>query len=168
MEKGEGKVNELENLKKKIKESLTKDEGYIELLEKKNRLINSLKQIEANRYEARTLLEKYDMIGNDIKELELKMAFDVLENEKKKRNKAFLGLIKKKKNNNDDYEQEFNSIVKDDEYRKLIKIRSGIFYKMKETFLDSQNQLYELDSLETEIATIETEKLKELFRKYDN
>lgn len=39
---------------------------------------------------------------------------------------------------------------------------------MKETFLDSQNQLYELDSLETEIATIETEKLKELFRKYDN
>ena len=54
MEKGEGKVNELENLKKKIKESLTKDEGYIELLEKKNRLINSLKQIEANRYEART------------------------------------------------------------------------------------------------------------------
>ena len=50
MEKGEGKVNELENLKKKIKESLTKDEGYIELLEKKNRLINSLKQIEANRY----------------------------------------------------------------------------------------------------------------------
>ena len=108
------------------------------------------------------------MIGNDIKELELKMAFDVLENEKNKRNKAFLGLIKKKKNNNDDYEQEFNSIVKDDEYRKLIKIRSGIFYKMKETFLDSQNQLYELDSLETEIATIETEKLKELFRKYDN
>ena len=65
MEKGEGKVNELENLKKKIKESLTKDEGYIELLEKKNRLINSLKQIEANRYEARTLLEKYDMIGKN-------------------------------------------------------------------------------------------------------
>ena len=78
MEKGEGKVNELENLKKKIKESLTKDEGYIELLEKKNRLINSLKQIEANRYEARTLLEKYDMIGNDIKELELKPLVDLL------------------------------------------------------------------------------------------
>jgi hypothetical protein len=168
METGEVKGNELEKLKKKIKEKLAKDEGYTELLKKKNNLIESLKKTEANRYEARKLLEKYDNIGNDIKELELKMAFDVLANEKTKRNKAFLGLLKKKKSNNEEYEQEFNSIVKDDEYRKLIKIRSGLFYKMKETFIDSQNQLYELDSLETEIATIETDKLRELFRKSEN
>lgn len=164
MERGEKKENELEKLKKKIIEKLTNDEEYTQLLKKKSVLIEVLRTTEDNKYEVMELLKKYNNIGKDIKDLELKTAFNVLNN---KKYKTFWGWIKKKRNNNDEYEIKFNSIVKDKDYRKLIKVKRELFNKMKEFFSECENQLYELDSLETEIATIETDKLRELFRNSD-
>lgn len=166
MNKEEMANNELEGLKKKIKEELTKEEEYLNLQMRKEEIINNLKKSEANRYEAREILKQYEKIGYEIKEIELRMAYEVLKKEDKKVKKKFMGIkIGKNSKNENEYDEEFNNIVRDKNYKENIRIRSGIFSKMKKIFLESQNELYELESVETEIATMETDKLKELLAK---
>ena len=59
------------------------------------------------------------------------------------------------------YENKFNKILKETNYLEISKERSEVFRKLINLNIEDSSVLYKLDSLETEISTIETDALRE-------
>ena len=172
MEMTQEELNELKKIKRKIYQYLRKNSMYQKLIERKEKILNYLKLVKDSD-EKKKLISKYEKIGKKIQEIELSMAYKIaIENKKKndeKNNyliKIFNKLLKKcLKNDTDSYNKEFNKIVEDSAYAKQIKIRNEIFQKLIKTNKKERELLYELESLEIEIATMETDKVKEYIMK---
>lgn len=172
MEMTQEELNELKKIKRKIYQYLRKNSMYRKLIERKEKILNYLKLVQDSD-EKKKLISKYEKIGKKIQEIELSMAYKIaIENKKKndeKNNfliKVFSKLLKKcLKNDTDSYNKEFNKIVEDNAYAKQIKTRNEIFQKLIKTNKKERELLYELESLEIEIATMETDKIKEYIMK---
>ena len=65
----------------------------------------------------------------------------------------------------DKYSEQFNKIIEDSEYKEKIKIHNELFQILTNTNKEERDLLFKLESLETEIATIETEKIQEYIEK---
>ena len=74
-------------------------------------------------------------------------------------------MKKSKDINEDEYNEKFNKIVEDTKYKEKLNSRNEIFKKITNTNKKEKDLLYELESIETEIATIETDKVKEYLQK---
>lgn len=158
-------LSELMKIRKEINKDLKQDEYYNNLLLRKEKILDYLSKNKSTN-DKEKLLEKYEQIGNEIKEIEIKTAFKVLYDKmqkEKNKNKIIKGIINKlnKKNENDEYTEQFNKIVQDENYKEKIKKHKEIFKKLNQNFKEESDYIYELDSIETELATIETEKIKE-------
>lgn len=146
------------DIKRKVEKETKKDLRYMKLIKRKEEILNYLNIMILNK-EDKIFMEKYDKLGLQIKDIELQTAFEILTNNKK-RKKIYKKL--KKEDEEDSYINQFNKIVEDSDYKSKILKRKEIFKKISKGSKKHEKLLYELESIETEIATIETEKIKRL------
>lgn len=144
-------------LKKKLKKELKNNEYYDKLKKRKVEIFNYIEAIKIGKNDG-NLLNQYDKIGEQIKEIEIEKAFKVnLENRKNMKIRSLLRCNGKGENN---YYEEFNKIVEDSNYKTKIEKRKTLFLKLSKRSKKYQDLMYELESIETQIATIETELIK--------
>ena len=92
------------------------------------------------------------------------MAFKIAtkrKRETKEKKKIMTGIKKKEKINLDKYSEQFNKIIEDSDYKEKTKIHNEIFQILTNTNKEERDLLFKLESIETEIATIETENIQE-------
>ena len=153
----------LKEIKEKMKAKLKNDEEYINICNRKEEIINELQQL-YNSNEKKELWNEYVNIGDLIKEEEIKKAYiltNSITNEKKGFFEKIINKISKKKKTIKNYDEEFNTIIKEEAYKKNLKARKEIFKKLSSDKVKVNNLLYELESIDIQIATKETDKVKE-------
>lgn len=164
---------QLMKIKKKVKQELKQDLYYNKLKERKDKIINYLKIMQESN-EKKELINKYEKLGKQVKEIEIETAYKItIENktEIENQSKTLLDKIKcklskkSKEMTEEDYNKAFNKIVEDSEYKEKLKLRNEIFKKITNANKKQKDLLYELESIETEIATIETDKVKDYLEK---
>ena len=164
---------QLMKIKKKVKQELKQDLYYNKLKERKDKIINYLKIMQESN-KKKELINKYEKLGKQVKEIEIETAYKItIENktEIENQSKTLLDKIKcklskkSKEMTEEDYNKAFNKIVEDSEYKEKLKLRNEIFKKITNANKKQKDLLYELESIETEIATIETDKVKDYLEK---
>lgn len=167
MEMTQEEINQLMKIENEIKKILKENDDYIRLNTRKEQILNYLITIQ-EEVEKKKLIKKYEEIGNAIKEIECQMAFKIAtkrKRETKEKKKIMTGIKKKEKINFDKYSEQFNKIIEDNDYKEKIKIHNEIFQILTNTNKEERDLLFKLESIETEIATIETEKIQEYIEK---
>lgn len=157
---------------KKLKEviakvkNLLKDNAKLKDLRlKKEQIINYLTLMN-NSKENKELIKKYNEYDKKLRKLEEEAAYLIAKQEKANIviKKTALGekmIINKY--DEQKYDNKFNNILKETNYLELSKQRSEIFRKLIKLNGEDSSVLYKLDSLETEISTIETDALRKYF-----
>ena len=163
MEMTQEELEKLVKIKDAIKRILKENQKYERLITRKEQILNYLITIQENE-KKKEQIKEYEKIGNDIKEIEFQMAFKIsmdktMNKQKNKKNKC------KKNDTVDKYSEQFNKIIEDSEYKEKIKIHNELFQILTNTNKEERDLLFKLESLETEIATIETEKIQEYIEK---
>ncbi len=163
MEMTQEELEKLVKIKNAIKRILKENQKYERLITRKEQILNYLITIQENE-KKKEQIKEYEKIGNDIKEIEFQMAFKIsmdktMNKQKNKKNKC------KKNDTVDKYSEQFNKIIEDSEYKEKIKIHNELFQILTNTNKEERDLLFKLESLETEIATIETEKIQEYIEK---
>ena len=156
-------LEKLVKIKDAIKRILKENQKYERLITRKEQILNYLITIQEDE-KKKEQIKEYEKIGNDIKEIEFQMAFKIsmdkaMNKQKNKKNKC------KKNDTVDKYSEQFNKIIEDSEYKEKIKIHNELFQILTNTNKEERDLLFKLESLETEIATIETEKIQEYIEK---
>lgn len=172
MEMTQEEMKKLIKTKNEVQKELKQDLYYNKLRERKEKILNYLKTVQESN-EKKELISKYEKIGRKIQEIEIETAYKITISDKIQRNNQKKNLfnkikykLKKSKDiNEDEYNEKFNKIVEDTKYKEKLKSRNEIFKKITNTNKKEKDLLYELESIETEIATIETDKVKEYLQK---
>lgn len=154
---------ELNIVKNNIKSILKEKYNIDRLYEKKKQAINYL-TLMCNTKENKDLIDKFNKLDIELKEIEETAAYIIAKEEKENLSfkKTLFGEKKIiKKYSEDKYDERFNKILKETEYFELIKQRSKIFKNLIRINSEDSSALYRLDSIETEISTIETDALRE-------
>lgn len=142
--------NDVNKIKNEIQKDLKDNLEYKNLYLRRKEIIKALKKIEQME-ERKELLNNYEKTSDEIKDLEIEMAYKILN--------------KLNENEEEKFNKEFNKIVQDNKYKEQVKIQKNTFNKLiKKPNLES-NLLYELNSIDTQIATIETDKVKEYIQR---
>lgn len=149
--------------KRKAKKELKKNKHYIELESRKNEILNYLNNKKTK--ETKKLLEKYEELGEQVNKIEMETAFRITIKEKENKSRGVLKNIidklTKKKEENQSYNKKFDEIAEDMNYKRKTKKHNQVFKELIKKFRKDKELLYELESIETEIATIKTEKIRE-------
>ncbi len=154
---------ELNIVKNNIKSILKEKYNIDRLYEKKKQAINYL-TLMCNTKENKELIDKFNKLDIELKKIEETAAYIIAKEEKENLSfkKTLFGEKKIiKKYSEDKYDERFNKILKETEYFELIKQRSKIFKNLIRINSEDSSALYRLDSIETEISTIETDALRE-------
>ena len=154
---------ELNIVKNNIKSILEEKYNIDKLYEKKNEAINYL-TLMCNTKENKELIDKFNKLDIELKKIEETAAYIIAKEEKENFSfkKTLFGEKKIiKKYSEDKYDERFNKLLKETEYFELIKKRSKIFKNLIRINSEDSSALYRLDSIETEISTIETGALRE-------
>lgn len=142
--------NDVNKIKNEIQKDLKDNLEYKNLYLRRKEIIKALKKIEQME-ERKELLNNYEKTSDEIKDLEIEMAYKILN--------------KLNENEEEKFNKEFNKIVQDNKYKEQVKRQKNTFNKLiKKPNLES-NLLYELNSIDTQIATIETDKVKEYIQR---
>ena len=105
-----------------------------------------------------------------LREVEQQAAYIIAKEEKNN------GIVKKSllgdrkvanKLSEEEYNTKFNSLLKDTNYLNLMKQRSDVFKELSKINEEDKSVVYRLDSIETEISTIETDALREYLLECD-
>lgn len=152
----------LSELKKKLEKELKKDKEYTKLINRKKEIFNYIVAMKIGKNDE-TLLNKYGKIGEQIKEMEIQKTYE-LSIERKTRVKILGKIFWINKSKKEDYEDEFNKIVEDTNYKNKIKKRKDLFEKLSKKSKKYQELMYELESIETEISTMESEIIKKMLK----
>lgn len=165
MEMTQEELDRLMEIKNEIKGILKENQKYVRLITRKEQILNYLITIQEEE-EKKKQIKEYEEIGNEIKEIEFQMAFKIATKRKTKEKKKIMkGIKKKEKINLDKYSEQFNKIIEDSDYKEKTKIHNEIFQILTNTNKEERDLLFKLESIETEIATIETEKIQEYIEK---
>ncbi len=165
MEMTQEELDRLIEIKNEIKRDLKENQKYVRLITRKEQILNYLITIQEEE-EKKKQIKEYEEIGNEIKEIEFQMAFKIATKRKTKEKKKIMkGIKKKEKINLDKYSEQFNKIIEDSDYKEKTKIHNEIFQILTNTNKEERDLLFKLESIETEIATIETEKIQEYIEK---
>lgn len=154
---------ELNIVKNNIKSVLKEKYNIDRLYEKKKQAINYL-TLMCNTKENKELIYKFNKLDIELKKIEETAAYIIAKEEKENLSfkKTLFGEKKIiKKYSEDKYDEKFNKLLKETEYFELIKKRSKIFKNLIRINSEDSSALYRLDSIETEISTIETDALRE-------
>lgn len=154
---------ELNIVKNNIKSILKEKYNIDRLYEKKKQAINYL-TLMCNTKENKELIDKFNKLDIELKKIEETAAYIIAKEEKENLSfkKTLFGEKKIiKKYSEDKYDEKFNKLLKETEYFELIKKRSKIFKELIRINSEDSSALYRLDSIETEISTIETDALRE-------
>lgn len=161
MEMTQEELDRLIEIKNEIKRDLKENQKYVRLITRKEQILNYLITIQEEE-EKKKQIKEYEEIGNEIKEIEFQMAFKIATKRKTKEKKKIMkGIKKKEKINLDKYSEQFNKIIEDSDYKEKTKIHNEIFQILTNTNKEERDLLFKLESIETEIATIETENIQE-------
>ena len=148
----------LSEIRKKVEKELKNNEYYKRLKNRKNEIVNYLVAMKIGK-DDENLLKRYDRIGEQIKEIEFEKAFKITNNDDEKVS-ILDRILKRKREKEINYNYEFDKIIEDANYKAKIKKRREIFNKLGKNSKKYKELLYELESLETEMATIETERIR--------
>ena len=154
---------ELKRIKSEVSEKLQKNLNFKKLQMKKEEVINYLIMMKDTK-ENKELIKKFNDLDLKLRELEQTAAYIITKEEKLKYNEKKAALGKKKvleKLGDEEYEKKFNNGLKETNYLEMMKQRSKVFKELVKINNDDSSVLYKLDSLETEISTIETDSLRE-------
>ena len=154
---------ELKRIKNEVSEKLQKNLNFKKLQMKKEEVINYLIMMKDTK-ENKELIKKFNDLDLKLRELEQTAAYIITKEEKLKYNEKKAALGKKKvleKLGDEEYEKKFNNGLKETNYLEMMKQRSKVFKELVKINNDDSSVLYKLDSLETEISTIETDSLRE-------
>lgn len=154
---------ELNIVKNNIKSVLKEKYNIDRLYEKKKQAINYL-TLMCNTKENKELIDKFNKLDIELKKIEETAAYIIAKEEKENFSfkKTLFGEKKIiKKYSEDKYDERFNKLLKETEYFELIKKRRKIFKDLIRINSEDSSALYRLDSIETEISTIETDALRE-------
>lgn len=162
------KINQSEQ--KELKEALAKVENILddnqklkELYLKKEQSIKYLTLMNSSK-ENVELIKKFNEYDKKLRKLENEAAFLIAKEEKSNviiKKKALGKKMIINKSDEQKYENKFNKILKETNYLEISKERSEVFRKLINLNIEDSSVLYKLDSLETEISTIETDALRE-------
>lgn len=156
-------MEDFENIERFVEEDLINDEQYRKLLKRKEEIENFLKAMGESQ-EVNCLIDTYSKVGQKIKKLEMKWAYKITMQEKNKERekRSFWKIIKNRQFENEDYTIKFNKIVNDSEYKEKLDNHINIFKLLEKKLENDRKLLYELESVESKIAIMETD----LLRKY--
>lgn len=155
-------LKELKIVKDNVKNIVEEKYNIDRLYEKKRQAINYL-TLMVNTKENKDLINKFNKLDADLKELEEIVAYIIAKEEKENLSfkKTLFGEKKIiRKYSEDKYDERFNKLLKETKYFELLKQRSEIFKDLIRINSEDSSVLYRLDSIETEISTIETDALR--------
>ena len=154
---------ELKDIKKRLKEKLENCEKFKKLQLQKEEVINYL-ILMGNTKENKELIKKFNELDSKLKDLEQQVAYIITKDEKNKeiQKKSLLGKVKVvNRLSEEEYNAKFNTLLKDTNYLNILKQRSEVFQELSKINKEDKSVVYRLDSIETEISTIETDTLRE-------
>ena len=154
---------ELKGIKKRLKEKLENCEKFKKLQLQKEEVINYL-ILMGNTKENKELIKKFNELDSKLKDLEQQVAYIITKDEKNKeiQKKSLLGKLKVvNRLSEEEYNAKFNTLLKDTNYLNILKQRSEVFQELSKINKEDKSVVYRLDSIETEISTIETDTLRE-------
>ena len=154
---------ELKGIKKRLKEKLENCEKFKKLQLQKEEIINYL-ILMGNTKENKELIKKFNELDSKLKDLEQQVAYIITKDEKNKeiQKKSLLGKVKVvNRLSEEEYNAKFNTLLKDTNYLNILKQRSEVFQELSKINKEDKSVVYRLDSIETEISTIETDTLRE-------
>lgn len=154
---------ELKDIKKRLKEKLENCEKFKKLQLQKEEIINYL-ILMGNTKENKELIKKFNELDSKLKDLEQQVAYIITKDEKNKeiQKKSLLGKVKVvNRLSEEEYNAKFNTLLKDTNYLNILKQRSEVFQELSKINKEDKSVVYRLDSIETEISTIETDTLRE-------
>lgn len=154
---------ELKDIKKRLKEKLENCEKFKKLQLQKEEVINYL-ILMGNTKENKELIKKFNELDSKLKDLEQQVAYIITKDEKNKeiQKKSLLGEVKVvNRLSEEEYNAKFNTLLKDTNYLNILKQRSEVFQELSKINKEDKSVVYRLDSIETEISTIETDTLRE-------
>lgn len=156
-------INEQKELKKikcEVSEKLQKNSAFKKLQLKKKEVINYLIMMKDTK-ENKELIKKFNNLDLKLRDLEQTAAYIITKGEKNRYNEK--NKYSSNKSDNffkEGYEKRFNDVLKDSNYLEIAKQRIKIFKELKKINNDDISVLYKLESLETEISTIETDAIR--------
>lgn len=156
-------VKELKNAKCNAKNILKEKDEIKRLYEKKKQAITYL-TLMCNSKENKDLINKFNKLDLKLKKLEEFAAYVIAKEEKENAviKKTLFGEKKIiKKFSEEKYDEKFNRLLKETNYPDITKQRRKIFKELVKLNKDDSSALYRLESIETEISTIETDALRE-------
>lgn len=154
---------ELKDIKKRLKEKLENCEKFKKLQLQKEEIINYL-ILMGNTKKNKELIKKFNELDSKLKDLEQQVAYIITKDEKNKeiQKKSLLGKLKVvNRLSEEEYNEKFNTLLKDTNYLNILKQRSEVFQELSKINKEDKSVVYRLDSIETEISTIETDTLRE-------
>lgn len=154
---------ELKRIKSEVSEKLQKNLNFKKLQMKKVEVINYLIMMKDTK-ENKELIKRFNDLDLKLREVEQTAAYIITKEEKSKYNEKNELLGNKKtfeKLSKEEYEKKFNDLLKESNYLEMTKQRIKVFKELEKINNDDSSVLYKLDSLETEISTIETDSLRE-------
>lgn len=154
---------ELKRIKSEVSEKLQKNLNFKKLQMKKEEVINYLIMMKDTK-ENKELIKRFNDLDLKLREVEQTVAYIITKEEKSKYNEKNELLGNKKtfeKLSKEEYEKKFNDLLKESNYLEMMKQRIKVFKELEKINNDDSSVLYKLDSLETEISTIETDSLRE-------
>lgn len=160
---------ELKEIKNVVNEKLQKNANLKKLLMKKEEVINYLIMMKDTK-ENKGLIKKFNELDLKLREVEQQAAYIIAKEEKNNWivKKSLLGDRKvANKLSEEEYNTKFNSLLKDTNYLNLMKQRSDVFKELSKINEEDKSVVYRLDSIETEISTIETDALREYLLECD-
>lgn len=154
---------ELKRIKSEVSEKLQKNLNFKKLQMKKEEVINYLIMMKDTK-ENKELIKRFNDLDLKLREVEQTAAYIITKEEKSKYNEKNELLGNKKtfeKLSKEEYEKKFNDLLKESNYLEMTKQRIKVFKELEKINNEDSSVLYKLDSLETEISTIETDTLRE-------
>ena len=154
---------ELKRIKSEVSEKSQKNLNFKKLQMKKEEVINYLIMMKDTK-ENKELIKRFNDLDLKLREVEQTAAYIITKEEKSKYNEKNELLGNKKtfeKLSKEEYEKKFNDLLKESNYLEMTKQRIKVFKELEKINNEDSSVLYKLDSLETEISTIETDTLRE-------
>ena len=155
-------LKELENIKSSVRNDMEHSRKINSLYEQKNQVIKYL-TLMVDTKENKELIKKFNKLDVRLKILEEQAAFVIAKEEKQYVIVKKSILSEKKiinKYSESEYEKRFNNLLKKTNYLDIMKQRSKLFKELEKVNIEDSSVVYKLDSLETEISTIETDAIR--------
>ena len=163
MKISQSEQKDLKRIKSEVNDKLQKNLKFKKLQMQKEEVINYLIMMKDTK-ENKELIKRFNDLDLKLREVEQTAAYIITKEEKSKYNEKNELLGNKKtfeKLSKEEYEKKFNDLLKESNYLEMMKQRIKVFKELEKINNDDSSVLYKLDSLETEISTIETDSLRE-------